>query len=309
MSKEKKQKEEEGNIIPKSLDAAEGERAIIERQRLIKKYDMDPSLLNESWVFPVFHMIEEILMGVSTSKKRKGAKQAVKRLEDIAKQMGRGWPSEKEFNDNYHKLWAEVGNIGAKYEAIPSWLRFDQPIEKPVSTYRMSKPLNRETTLNPKARAEQLDMFIELEAEYKEALALGDPITEKTFLPWVDLEPSEHALIDTFYVLLWKKSETQKKELESYYMGNVEPETGKPSVPAFSFSEYELATTFYGGGDIGGKNVRAVVDIAERLANKHFGMREYKPVRTRDGQTRRWEVIVRYKPLFCFIEVENSGGR
>jgi hypothetical protein len=258
--------------------------------------------------FGLIQNLESWQMALSMRENVEEVKPAIKRLEEITRVLAEGWPTQKGYDKHSSKLWDEAVSIADRFGAIPEELRRLfyglEDAQKPVSTYRMSKALNRETTLNPKARAEQLDMFIELEAEYKEALAQGDPITEKTFLPWVDLEPSEHALIDTFYVLLWKNSETQKKELESYYMGNVEPEKGKPYLPAFSFSEYELATTFYGGGDIGGKNVRAVVEIMEGLANKRFGMRENKPVQ--DGQKRRWKAIVRHKPLFCFIEVEHG---
>jgi hypothetical protein len=268
-----------------------------ERARFIEKYNIDPSEPSEhidALLAPI-QILEIFKKGVSMSKNRKGIKQAVNRLEEIAQLMVNGWPSKESFEENSVKIWEEAWIIANKYGALPKG--FTLTPAKKVGVIRMGKGLNDHLLKRQGNR--QPTLFEELENEWQDVISKTEGGAEVRtgggIIAGVELEPEENALIDALYVMLHYKSvNTVEPKNEDYYTGGYEM-AGRA---ALDFTATELARIYNGGKKASGDEMARLKEVIERLAGKRF-MIEYKEERTPKGKKTVYERSVKaYAPLF-----------
>jgi hypothetical protein len=131
----------------------------------------------------------------------------------------------------------------------------------------------------------------------------------------IRFEGGEHKLMNAFRTLLFKKSETQDKNSNDYYGGNLGVKeielTGSNGIkemqksPQLSFTLYELTKEYNGGKNIGGANLKIVEDMLLNLANnpdKKALIRYTKVVSLGKG-TREWE----YESYDSLIKIVTLG--
>ena len=131
----------------------------------------------------------------------------------------------------------------------------------------------------------------------------------------IKLSKGEYKLLLCLQTLLHEKSQTEDPKKEDYYTGNQGSDIinyttpqGNLSLrsPKVSFTFYEIAKDYYGGGDIGGENIKIVAkllyDIAEDPEKKAL-IRYHKVVEMGKGKEREY-FIERYDSL---ITIATAG--
>lgn len=188
----------------------------------------------------------------------------------------------------------EISNF-SQFSPLPEKLDGMGDVEK-TGKFKRSGHLTDEILKYNYPKDKQPSIFDTLKPEIQKKIEeLGTGRTQ--IVEGIKLSPSETKVIDCLCKLLQKNSQTLDPKKEDYYTGNAgyEMETyGGCEVksPKLHFTLYEITKEYKGGGYIGGRDIKDVIQILTELDKKRFLLNHIETTKDKVRIVREFKTLI-----------------